>query len=288
MRAARKAISLILILLPVLMLCAEGTAEDVHFYIVPVHPSNQRSPENTYFDLRMEPGQRQRLEVQIVNKGEEPLRVQIEALRAHTSISALSSYRADAPEETENPPPVDFAEIVKPEKPTVDVPPNATESCYLDITMPPDPFDGMVHGALAVTEMLDDVDTAQQGSMVIRNQISYVLGIRLTETDSEIEPAFLLENARIDAQDRLVMTVRNPVAYYASSLRLDVAVRPAGGGDPLFTHENRGASMAANSTMDYTLPLGGSELPPGEYDVALTLTTGGQEITLHTPLQIEG
>lgn len=81
-------------------LSAQATSEDatgdIGYYVRAVLPENQIDDNLTYFDLRMEPGKAQTLEVEVVNETNETITVDVAAISASTNRNGVIDYKTPA------------------------------------------------------------------------------------------------------------------------------------------------------------------------------------------------
>lgn len=278
----------LLAFLLVCTLCTFASAEDVNFYISTLFPENQTDPSLGVYDLMMKPEQKQRLEVIIVNQGEEPLRVTVGAYGGHTTDTGMIYYSADAPVESANPPPAVFEDLVKPVVETISIEPLSQASCMLDVQMPKEAYDGVVHGAVVVTQVLENDGPGEAGGMRIRNRIQYALGIRLRMSDKEVAPSFVLDGARMNAENRLELKLRNAAAVLGLPMAMEIDVVSPDTGESAFAYAQPLLSMAANSTMNYAVPnfSGEEQIAPGQYTVKVQLKFGEDTYNLSAPLTV--
>ncbi len=69
-----------------------ANTEEADFTVQAVLPENQVNQNVSYFDLLMEPGDKQTLEVVLTNKTDKPVDVQVEAITASTNRNGIIDY----------------------------------------------------------------------------------------------------------------------------------------------------------------------------------------------------
>ncbi|MDL2327846.1 DUF916 domain-containing protein [Ruminococcaceae bacterium OttesenSCG-928-A11] len=281
---------LLLALLPGLTVqaAAAGGTGNIGFYVRAVLPENQLDKNLTYFDLRMRPGQRQTLEVEVVNETDSAITVDIGAISASTNRNGVIDYKTpDIRDITlENP----FSQLATVESGALEIPAQASVTARITIEMPAQAYDGVVLGGLVFTRR--DQAPQQSGGTTLQNLYSYVIGVKLSENDTVVTPDFELERVQGEAvnyQAALVHYIRNRNAAIAKGIDLHVVLRNADGqvvGEAMHT----GIDMAPNSTMPLAVtpvaPGGedgrpgrnadGAELLPGDYTSEVTLEHDGQ------------
>ena len=68
---------------------AAGQTDGIGYYVRAVLPDNQISNNLSYFDLRMQPGQSQTLEVEVVNESDKVITVDLAAVSASTNRNGI-------------------------------------------------------------------------------------------------------------------------------------------------------------------------------------------------------
>lgn len=266
----------------------------IGYYIRAVIPENQIDRQLTYFDLRMTPGQAQTVEVEVVNEGDEPITIDVRAVSASTNRNGVIDYKTpDIRDMTLRHP---FSELAVPESNSVHVEARQSARVRFTIQMPQEKYDGVVLGGLVFTKQDANIET-NQADAALRNVYSYVLGVKLTETDTAVPAEFELESVRAESvnyQPAMVHSIRNRAAAIVKGMTLDLTIRDHRGNIVAKVHKEN-VDMAPNSVMplaavpdriaeDAAGEAGGSGgslaeaglLKPGEYTSELTLNYGGE------------
>ncbi|MDL2214335.1 DUF916 and DUF3324 domain-containing protein [Clostridia bacterium OttesenSCG-928-O13] len=269
-----------------------GEEDGIGFYVRAVLPENQLDDTLTYFDLRMQPGQTQMLEVEVVNEGNEAITVDVAAISASTNRNGIIDYKTpNVRDETLKHP---FSDMATLENASLSIPSQGTAMARVVINMPAEKYDGTVLGGLVFTRRPEGAAPGQ--GMTLQNVYSYVLGVKLSETDAAVLPEFELVSIQaetVNYQPAMVHSIRNRAAAIAKGIGLHILVRDENGkvaGE--FTRS--GIDMAPNSVMPLgVMPLsdgeaqngepanGGDsgELATGNYESEITLTYEGQTHT---------
>lgn len=267
---------------------ASGEGTDVGFVMSAILPENQNS-KNTYFDLRMQPGQTQDLQIRVTNTGTEEILVNVEAISASTAESGFIDYKTkDVQDETLKTP---FSTIATPKQPELKIP--AGESVVTEITvkMPQEEYDGVILGGISVT--LDPLkqESAEKESgegMQIVNAYSYVTGVILSETDTEVVPDFEGIRAYADMlhnRPAVYIELRNRPAAIAKDVQMDIQVFQDGGSEPKW-QESKLIEFAPNSLLRYGLMITDGDLQPGSYLSKVKLEKDGKIWEFELPFEI--
>lgn len=264
---------------------SEGT--DVGFVMSAILPENQHT-NSTYFDLRMQPGQTQDLQVRVVNTGVKDIIVQVDAITASTAESGFIDYKTKGvQDETLKTP---FSSIATPKQPELTVP--AGESVVTEITvkMPEEEFDGIILGGISVTmDPSKQGDAQEEGEGIqIVNAYSYVTGVVLSETDTEVKPDFEGVSAYADmlhSRPAIFSEIRNSQAAIAKDVQMDIKVFRDGESTPKW-EESKLVEFAPNSLLRYGVMITDGELEPGSYVSKVTLEKDGETWAFDLPFEV--
>jgi len=257
---------------------------DVGFHVSAHIPDNQINTSLSYFDLHMEPSQEQSLAVSIVNTGSKQITVEVSAISASTNQNGIIDYRTrDIRDKTLRYP---FSELAEVDNPTITIPAHEIKTAYINLTMPDEEYDGVILGGIVLaqkTDMDDYKNSSSQGGSAIINQYAYIVGVKLSETDIIVPPAFELENVAVDTVDyrpALVHYLRNTEAAIVKDM--DVSVNITGpDSDKLFFEDHWVIDMAPNSLIHLPAFIDNLALKPGTYNSQMILKTVGVDTILN-------
>lgn len=249
----------------------------IGYYVRALLPENQIDPTVTYFDLRMKPSQKQDIIVEVVNETNEEITIDIAAISASTSRNGVIDYKTpDIKDETLA---IAFSDIASLKKKQMSVPADSTAPVVATIAMPETPYDGVVLGGLVFTKQNEKADASSEG-MVLNNIYSYVIGVKLSETDVPVLPDFELAQVQADTVNYLptiVHSIRNKNAAIAKNIAIDVAIYDQKN-QLVSEFQREGMDMAPNSVMPLAVTPANAQgaendgrLVPGEYTSKLTL-----------------
>lgn len=264
----------------------------VGFYISAQIPENQINSSLTYFDLLMAPDTQQTLAVEIVNEGTEDIVVDVSVISASTNSNGLIDYRTpDIRDETLLYPFSDIAEVQNPE---ITIEANSSAIAYVDIEMPISEYDGTILGGIVVsrqedTDSLTNYETEQSGSTIL-NHYSYVVGVKLTETDAVIQPNFTLVNVEpqtVDYKAAIVHYLRNTEALIVKDLSVSLTISEYDSAETVLETDWT-IDMAPNSIIELpALPENG-QLEAGKYLSHMELVLDGEVLELEYVFTIDG
>lgn len=266
----------------------DGQPNTINYAVRAILPENQRDDTAPYFDLKMTPGQEQVLEVIISNRADEAIEVMLEANTAFSNCNGVIEF--DASTQRDSSMAVDFAQIVRPVEPVLVVPGQGEATARFTVRMPEAPYAGTVYGGLMFTKLHQEDAGDGGGSFGIRNVYRYVIGVRLTESETPVAPEFELHGAAIGQGKRatLLLNLRNPKPVIARGITLSMKVFPQGEDTAVIELVRSDVAMAPNSSMDYTVYLeDNTQLASGEYRVQVWLDFDGRTWQFEAPLAVE-
>lgn len=263
---------------PVTAAPAEEAANTFRFSVSPVLPSNQVDAGVGYFYLKMTPGQKQTIEIAVRNDGTEPVTIAVTPTAAITNGNGIMQYgKSDI---TPDPSlPYLITDLMTLSQERLSLQAKETQTVRVTIEMPAEPYDGTLLGGLVFLREQAEEARGAEGT-VISNLFSYVMPVRLIETDAPIKAAFALADITANTQTafgpRTIVTVRNTQPVIVKPMTLAYTLYAAGDlQTPLMEHTNEQVEMAPNTAMPYTLRQAAA-LEPGDYVAHITITYQGE------------
>lgn len=253
---------------------AERPLPDLRFNVAAILPGNTLEADVGYFYLHMEPGQEQTLQVAVNNEGALDIVVYVEAGTAYSSTIGGLVYG-----EVTDPDPslaVNIVDLIEIEEPVLRIPAQSTAFATVQLTMPEEPFEGELLGALNFTYLpvwrqlelglLDPEEEMDEAQTAIRSLYTYQVQVRLREDLTPVVPEVELQHitATQTVGTQLVFTLRNPSPAILLRGKMILTVTDQGG-DVVFYYENNETTFAPNSVMPLTL-LTEEPLPAGTYN----------------------
>lgn len=280
--------ALLLALIPAMAFAADKS-ETVGFSVSANLPDNQNGSGVSYFDLQMRPEQKQSLDITVYNENTEEIKVKVGVVSASTNANGIIDYKTpDIRDETLKTPLSEIAEVRTPE---LVIPGGKTAAAVVSIEMPKEEYDGVILGAIVLTQVKEEnweesAQEAQQG-VYINNEYSYVVGVKLTETDAGIFPAFEGVQARpelLNYRVNVIHYIRNREAAIAKNVRLDIEVYSQNEQAVVKTSHGT-VDMAPNSVMPYALMWDG-EIAPGKYVSNVSMKLDDKEWKFELPFEV--
>lgn len=243
-----------------------STASDTGFSVAAVLPENQMDNGNSYFDLKVEAGKEQNLQVQLINKSNEEKKISIEANTAITNDNGIVDYQTKLSEKDSSLK-VDFSDIVMVENEII-LPSNSTIFVPITIKMPVKEFDGIILGGLYFTEKNEKINTNLKKGNQVKSQFGYVIGVKLQETDTEVMPELKLQNISLGQRNNrnvFKINIQNNQPAILKEAKITGEINQFGNKKVLYKETNNSLKMAPNSNFNFQIPLSNSEFKSGKY-----------------------
>jgi len=248
-------------------------------------PENQIDKYVSYFDLHMQPEQIQELSVDVTNEFDTPITVSVKAISASTNQNGIIDYTTpNIQDETLQLP---FSSIATVENNTLIIPANSTKTARVTITMPDELFDGVVLGGLLFTRELEENAEAQGTS--INNQFSYIIGVKLSETDTTILPQFEITEVvpeNVNYRPAITHKIRNIQAVIIKNMDIEISILDDEN-NLYATASMHGADMAPNSVLPFVVTPNDEKLTPGNYLSNIHLLHDGETFDFQIEFTID-
>lgn len=253
-------------------------AAEMNFSVKAVRPKNQVNNEVGYFDLRMEPGQRQTVQVILGNSTDQEVVVAISPNTARTSSTGHVDY-STANAEYDDSLVYPFTALVSTEN-EVSIQPNSSYVLEVTIQMPEESFDGIILGGLYFIEKDTETVQASSSTVQVENLFSYVIGVRLTETDTAVAPEMKLHKvyaSQTNYRNTVKVNLQNPTTAVIEDLKITAAVYTKDGDSVLHEMNKEGMTVAPNSNFNYGISWENQKFTPGTYRLEMIAESGEQQ-----------
>ena len=165
--------------LPISGYAQEG---DVEFSVKAIIPDNQIDTKKSYFDLRMQPKQKQEIETILYNSSDEEITINISVHNATTNQNGLIVYEQDAKIDPSLKVPLNTIVTVSDQK--ITIPAYRSKTITATIEMPDDEFDGMILGGLHLKKKTKKTNHLRQYKFKINMPMSLGSNYQKTITRS--------------------------------------------------------------------------------------------------------
>lgn len=266
-----------------------ASAAEMKFSVQAVIPENQVDKSQSYFDLRMKPGQSQDLVVDMRNDTKEDVTINVLPNTAITNQNGIVEY-SDTTTARDSSLKVSFKDIATTEK-EVTIPAESQKQIKVHVQMPKEEYAGTLLGGIYFSEKNDKSEVeATKGSQII-NRYAYVIGVKLTENDQVVQPELRLNDVRatqVNYRNVVTANIQNYTAAILKDLSIDGKIYAKGSKNVLYSASKENLRMAPNSNFDYAISLNNKPFKPGKYTFKGIAKSGTKEWKFEKEFEIKG
>lgn len=261
----RKVVLLAALLGTLALFPAQVHAADANLKVTPVQAPSQRDKAESFFDLVLQPGQSETLNVQLQNPTKKDMVVDATVAPASTSDSGSVQYTNKVkldPSLT-----VNVKDLVQAPK-KVTVPAGQTITYSAKLTMPTTSLTGMTAGAIIFAPEDSTKSSAGEGMGII-NKFQYAVAVLARNENNTWDPALTIDGATTKNQagvTNIAVHLRNTAATYLNQLSVETTVSRNG---KTYSRSQSDMQMAPNSDFKFLVPLK-DNVTAGQYTVATT------------------
>lgn len=250
---------------------------DGSFSVSAVIPENQRNTGVTYFDLEMEPGDKQTLEVIIENPTDREIKISQSVNTAVTNSNGVIDY-SQSDYERDSTLLHSFDDIASAVN-VITLLPKSSQTIPITVDLPDDSFEGVILGGIHYREV-EDEETDEAGSVNIKSDFAFVLGLQITVGDVEdIQPELQLNDITPTQRNyRNVVTanLQNTKPVTVSNLSIDAKIYKEGSDDVFREEQKEDMRMAPNSNFDFPISWDNQAFEDGTYVLEMTAVADGE------------
>ena len=265
---------------------------EVQIGVQPIFPENQRNTEVGFFDLLLEPGVKQTIEIEISNLSEEnPIVVLIEAATATTDHGGVVHYtprRGEGEQSRDNTLPFAFEELVSVPG-NLELAPGEVRKVPITIYMPDVPFDGVIAGGFCISQEID-LEVAREEAGLILNLFNFEIPVLLRQSENEVQPdlqVLQVEASQWNLRNMIAVHLQNPEMMFINVMEIQACVKEEGSNQVLYQHHVEGLQMAPNSNFVFGIPLDGELFTAGDFVLQMEITSRNGEWSFTEEFQIE-
>ncbi|MBO0441172.1 DUF916 and DUF3324 domain-containing protein [Candidatus Enterococcus ikei] len=242
------------------------------------HPENQQG-ESGYFDLRMQPGQKQTVSITLINPGEKEVKVSVVLSGVRTNSNGVLEY-GPTKLEKDSSMKFDFVDVVKAPKEVV-IPAKSEQALNLDIEMPDTTFDGYIAGGIQLQKINDEESEKKKdkGTKVI-NEYAYNIAMLLSETNQKLEPALHFVKAyasQLNGRNIVTVDIGNEKSDYLDGLTIEAQIMTDKSDEVLYESKKPGMEIGPNNVLNYQVSMSGEAMKPGNYRAHVLATAKGKK-----------
>lgn len=267
------------IILSIFMLSGvRAFAEEMGFSVKAIPSDHQLDKTQTYFDIRVEPDTTEVLEIELKNNTENEITVLINANTAITNGNGVIDYSKVEPE-VDSSLVHEFSKMADVE-PEVTLKGSETKKVEIPVKIPKESFDGIVLGGLYFTQKESGEQKTEQAGVQVKNNFSYVVGVRLSETDAELKTELNLLSVvagQTNYRNTILAKLQNPQPHILNNMNVEAYIYSAGNTqDAIYFDKKENLAMAPNSAFNYSISMNNNAFKPGKYVLKMTVKTKGE------------
>lgn len=258
---------------------SKSSATAPEFSVKTILTENQRDVSVSYFDLLLDKGATEELQIEITNSSERELTVGLQATTAVTNINGLIDYTIDV-EEPDDSLKIDFKEITSIKENEIIIPSGESRILTALVQLPNEQvFDGILLGGLTISE-----NGLSHGSTETENQITnrfvYSIAVMIAQNEETVHPDLSLKSVEVEQRNRrniIVGNIQNRASTIVNHFDVEATIFKEGEANPLFHEERVDMRMAPNSTLAYGVGTNNQPLSAGTYEMHMKATNGEEE-----------
>lgn len=254
-------------------------ASELNFSVNAVIPDNQIDKEKSYFDLKVTPGEKQKLIVKLRNTTDKEIVINPHIQSAKTNKNGVIDYTPNKikKDDTLKIAMEDIAKVPK----EVTVPPQSEKDLTIEVTVPKDKFDGVILGGIYLKEDTSkNKEEDKENDVAIKNEYSYVVALQMRQNDNKVKPMLHMNEVNPETQNArnvIVANIQNSEPMIISKLKIDATVNKKGSKDNLAILKKENLQVAPNSNFNIAVPLEGEKLEAGTYILNMKAESAGKE-----------
>ncbi|WP_086315372.1 hypothetical protein A5821_002855 [Enterococcus sp. 7F3_DIV0205] len=253
---------------------AEDSKAATGFVYEVIKPENQLDDSN-YFNLKMNPGQKQKLQIKFTNEFSSDNIVSVKINGAKTNSNGVVEF---GPSKLEKDASLkyDLTSIATaPDK--ITIPAKGSALLDIDLTMPDSSYDGIITGGIQLQDITNEGKKSKEPKGTIVNKYAYIIGVVLKETDTPVEPDLSLNKVYPDLKNfrnSIMINFSNTQANFLDDMTVDAQITSNKSEEVLYDTKKAGMRMAPNSMIDFPVSMQGEKMIPGDYKAKILVTSG--------------
>ncbi|MGG0175574.1 DUF916 and DUF3324 domain-containing protein [Gottfriedia acidiceleris] len=253
---------------------------NIDFSVKAIIPTNQIDHLKSYFDLKMSPGQKQDLKIEVFNNSKKEETIQGNITFATTNDNGLIDYSESNSKDADESLKYPLTSLINVPQKEVVIPPGKSKVVTFSITMPKDEYKGVILGAAHFKKKIEETEKSSKSESInIKNEYAYVVGIKLSENTKEVEPDLHLLDIKpklVNYRTTIAPTIQNSESTIVKDMSIDAQIFKKGSNKVLYSSKKTEMSMAPNSNFDYAIDLNNNPIEPGTYRLKMKAIIGTQ------------
>lgn len=268
-----------------------------------VRELDNRASDQSFFDLILEPGQKQTVTVTLKNDTNRQMTVEQEVSSATTNINGVVEYSPNNIEADKSLR-FNYDDLVQTEQEIV-LAPHSEKTINIDLQMPEEHFDGQLVGGLTYREKIDEEEAIpeNQEGLAVTNRFAFVIALLMRQNKVAVEPDLKLHDVgpgQVNYRNVINANLQNPAMTFLNRMHVNAKVQGIDNPEIEYSVNRDRMQMAPNTNFDFPISLEGQPLRPGRYRMTMTVNgvqddqgdytaenSEGEEITYRHEWQFE-
>ena len=252
-------------------------ASNVGYSVIPQPSKKQVNNQNTYYDLKLLPGEKEKLKVTIKNNSDKAITIDTNVDKATTNSNGVVEYKDSGKRKSANLK-YDIRDFAKPSVESVKLSPNESKEITYEVTQPKDSFDGVIAGGINFIQKNDDEgESSNKGGMSVKNQYGYSIALVLhgaKDISGHKVSADKLTLKQLNGRTNFCLPISNETASFLNKVNIKGNVYADG--KVVYSDETSNAQIAPNSVYEYSIGTNQTKLAPGEYTAKVSVESKGE------------
>jgi hypothetical protein len=234
-------------------------------------PESQVGNATSYFDILMEPGTEEIIEIEISNLANESITVLLGIATATTDDGGTVFYRHQEGREVDNTLIYSLEDIAT-IQPSIQLGPKESVRVPITIKMPDEEFDGILAGGISLTQEVDREEMIEEATGMFIHQYFTEIAILLRQNTNSVEPDLLLNHigaSQRNWRNTIIAGLQNPEAMFINNMSVYASITAVGKSDILYEEYIEYMQVAPNSNFNLGIPLNGERFVSGDYVLRL-------------------
>lgn len=250
------------------------------FTVTPIFTEHQIGSDleyRGYFDVLLEPGMSDSLQLDVKNTGSSPMTVHIDKTNAVTRANGEPDY-------TQNEKPSPFIpttmdSMLSIQNNDVIINPNESAIINVDLTMPAQAFDGVVLGGLAITAMHETDKVKEQNSVGVNSSVKYLVAVQARNTMNPVLPELQATDAGVKVHQMApayYVSLENHVGLNMSNVSISGNIKQKSDGKVVARVDEKNRSILPHSKFDviFTSENANQRISSQEYSYEFIVSSG--------------
>lgn len=236
-------------------------------------PNNQQNKNVSYFDLRMNPNQNQILEIELSNNSEERIEISTTLNSATTGNNGSIIYSKQGEKDRSLKQSInDLATVTTP---VISLEKNEKKSSFIELKMLNVTFDGDILGGITLKEInSEDKEGSQTENIQIKNEIAYIIALKLNMTDTSLQTNLNLinkEGTTINYRTSFVANIQNDKSVLMKNVNILGNIKNKDSNEYITTLDLKDKEIAPNSNFNVVYDLNNKKMKNGTYIMYLKI-----------------